>query len=202
MKKGNENARFLSRFLAFIIDMFIVIFVASIISAPFMIDKIENINKIDVQMEEVIQKYTNQEIDIKTYVSEAASLTYQSAKYQGIQMLILILIEILYFIVYQYYRNGQTIGKKIMKIKLVSQNGNLSMNQVLMRSLLVDSILLGLIQVLVVSLASDSMSYMVIEGSFEFIIYMFIVISAFMIMFTKERKGLHDYIVKTKVINV
>ena len=172
MKKGNENARFLSRFLAFIIDMFIVIFVASIISAPFMIDKIENINKIDVQMEEVIQKYTNQEIDIKTYVSEAASLTYQSAKYQGIQMLILILIEILYFIVYQYYRNGQTIGKKIMKIKLVSQNGNLSMNQVLMRSLLVDSILLGLIQVLVVSLASDSMSYMVIEGSFEFIIYM------------------------------
>jgi uncharacterized RDD family membrane protein YckC len=55
--------------------------------------------------------------------------------------LITILIEVLYFVVFQLYNGGQTFGKKITKIKVVSESNDLTMNQMIFRSLLSNYIL-------------------------------------------------------------
>ena len=54
--------------------------------------------------------------------------------------------------------NGQTLGKKIMKIQIVSsENKKLSMNNYLIRSLLVDSILMNIISIITILLMNKTL---------------------------------------------
>ena len=200
MEKKNIKAKFIYRLIAFIIDIMIVYFVTTLISYPFLSSKTEDLEKISSQANAVVEQFSAGEITMSGYINETASLSFESAKIQGITILITILVSIIYFIVFQYNNKGQTLGKKLMKIKVNSLNGNLSMNQLVVRSLLANSILLNMIQVITVSFVSDSMIYFYVDLFFESIQYLFVFISVILIMFSKERKGLHDLIAKTEVI--
>ena len=47
--------------------------------------------------------------------------SYQLSKETGLTNIVTIVVYVLYFIVYQMYMNGQTIGKRIMKIRVVKK---------------------------------------------------------------------------------
>ena len=117
MKVKGEKALFVQRFIAFLLDIFILSSIASLISYPFLDAK--SINKLNKNSSEVIEKYTTGEIDMNTYVDEAKGISYQLSQKQGVISLVTLFLSVLYFIVYQYYNNGQTVGKKVMKIKVV-----------------------------------------------------------------------------------
>ena len=68
MKKKNEKALFIHRLGAFIIDIFLVSCITSLISYPFLDSK--SINKLNNSTTELIEKYTNGEINIETYTDE------------------------------------------------------------------------------------------------------------------------------------
>ena len=118
MKAKGEKALFVQRFIAFLLDIFILSSIASLISYPFLDAK--SIDKLNKNSSEVIEKYTTGEIDMDTYVDEVKGISYQLSQKQGVVSLVTLFLAVLYFIVYQYYNNGQTIGKKLMKIKVVS----------------------------------------------------------------------------------
>lgn len=202
MENNSKKATFLERLLAFFIDIILVAFAASFLSYPFMINSstADNSKKISDEMSELFEAFSNDEISVDTYVTESITLTYESAKNEGVYSLILIFLYIMYFIVFQFYNKGQTLGKKLLKIKVVSNTGDLSMNQMIIRSLLINLILLNMILMIILSFANDPATYFYGSAIFEFIQYLFIIISAIMIMFSKNRKGLHDYIVKTDVL--
>ncbi len=203
MKKVNKNveikdrALFVQRLVAYIIDIVLVSVVASIIAMPF-IDS-DAISKLNESTSEVIEKYSKGEIDSEAYLSETVNISYQTARKTGIQSLIIVFLEILYFIVYQFYNGGQTLGKKLLKIKIVSVDEQLSMNQIIFRSLIINSILLDMILIGFITFASQSVYY---YGTvcFDLIQYIIILISVFMIMFSKSGMGLHDRITHTYVV--
>lgn len=200
MEKKNVKAKFIYRLMAFLIDVMIVYFITTLISYPFIASKTENIEKISNQASEVVEQFAAGEITMNNYIGETAVLSFESAKIQGITILITIFVSIIYFVIIQYNNKGQTFGKKLMKIKINSLNGNLTMNQLIVRSLLINSILLNMIQVIAISFINDSMVYFYVDLLFESVQYLFIFISIILIMFSKERKGLHDLIAKTEVI--
>jgi uncharacterized RDD family membrane protein YckC len=200
MEKKNVKAKFIYRLIAFIIDMMIVYFVTTLISYPFIASKTENLEKISSQTSEIVEQFGAGEITMNSYISETAGLSFESAKIQGITILISIFVSIIYFVIVQYNNKGQTFGKKLMKIRINSLDGNLSMNQLVVRSLLINSILLNMVQVAAISFINDSMVYFYVDLFFESIQYLFVFISIILIMFSKERKGLHDLIAKTEVI--
>ena len=111
MKKKNEKALFIHRLGAFIIDIFLVSCVASLFSYPFVDSK--SVNSLNESAAELIDSYTKGNIDIETYTDEVKSVTYELAKKQGAVSLITITLTILYFVVYQYKKQGQTIGKQL-----------------------------------------------------------------------------------------
>lgn len=199
VKNEKEKATFLQRFVAYIIDIFLVSFIASLLVFPF-IDN-DNAEKLSNESMEVIEKYTNSEIDMKTYAAEMSSLTYQSAKSNGIVALVTLVCEILYFAVFQLYNNGQTLGKKLLKIKVVAEDGKLSMNQMVVRALIVNSILLEIISFCFMLFAGETV-YFYGVATLEMIQYAVLVISAFMIMWSAKRQGIHDKIVHTEVVNL
>lgn len=197
MKNNTKNAVFLQRLCAYIIDAIIVTLCASLIAGPFI--NSSSVEKIDNQLQEVATKLQNGEINYTTYMNEVAVLGLESGKQNGLLTIVTILLEIIYYTVFQLYNSGQTIGKKLLKIKVVSNNGNLTMNQLVIRSLLVNSILLSMISLVIITFINDPMQYLYVQGSFEGVQYMFIIITTLMIMFRKDHLSLHDLITNTRV---
>ncbi|MBQ6477252.1 MAG: RDD family protein [Bacilli bacterium] len=194
MKK--ENAGFLFRACAFIIDMFIIAFVASLLSMPF-VDS-DSTEKISKQVNELVEKASKKEISMQTYTTELRSLTYQNDRINGIYTIFVLVLSILYFIVYQFYTK-QTIGKKIFKIKIDSNKGELTMNHMLFRGLIINSILFSLLAFVFVIFSNEN-TYFVANVTLNSMYYLILFISACMIIFRKDGRGLHDIICNTKVV--
>ena len=191
-----DNALFIQRLGAFFIDIIILAFVASLVSMPFI--NSDNTEKLQESIQELSKDYMNKEISSKTFMSEYSSIYFQLEKQQTPYVISTIILGIAYFIVLQYY-TGQTLGKKIFKIKIESNRKHLNMNQMVVRGLLINSILLYIIQFAYLLFGNEHTFFYVV-GSLEFVQYTFMLVSAFMIMFRKDRLGLHDLICKTKVV--
>ena len=193
----NSKALFIQRLGAYIIDIVLIALIGSLIAAPF-VDS-DGLMKLYDGIYEVVEKYNASEISYNAYIAESIPLTYQLARKCGIVTLVTLFLEVLYFIVYQFSHNGQTIGKKIMKIKVISTNGEMTMNQMLVRSLIINSILFDMIVFAFVIFGSANTYYygtLVFEKIQNCILY----VSAIMILFSKRGRGLHDLISRCEVI--
>ena len=198
MKVKDEKALFVQRFIAFLLDIFILSSIASLISYPFLDAK--SIDKLNKNSSEVIEKYTTGEIDMNTYVDEAKGISYQLSQKQGVISLVTLFLSVLYFIVYQYYNNGQTVGKKVMKIKVVSSTDKeITMNSFIFRSLIVNSILVDMISFAIVIFGNET-AYFYGVAICGIIKYTLLLICGFMVMWSKSGMGLHDRIAHTTVV--
>lgn len=198
MKAKGEKALFVQRFVAFLLDIFILSSIASLISYPFLDAK--SIDKLNKNSSEVIEKYTTGEIDMDTYVDEVKGISYQLSQKQGVVSLVTLFLAVLYFIVYQYYNNGQTIGKKLMKIKVVSSTDKeITMNSFIFRSLIVNSILVDMISFAIVIFGNET-AYFYGVAICGIIKYTLLLICGFMVMWSKSGLGLHDRIAHTTVV--
>ena len=201
MKKKNSNkkALFIQRFGAFIIDILLITVIASIISIPF-INENKN-EKLQTEAMEIVEKMQNSEITVKEYVEEYSSIYYKLARFSGIVTLITLLLDVFYYVVYQVYAKGQTIGKKIMKIKVVSEDGELTTDQMIIRGLIANSILATIITFSFMLFIPKSV-YFYCVSVVELIQYLSIFISVIMIMKRKDGKSIHDMLAHTKVVRV
>lgn len=191
------KAYFSQRLVAFIIDMLFVTVVASLLAGPF-IDS-EKIQKYEKQETEIMEKYTKQEISPEDYLASYESVYYKLTRDTGVLSIITILLEVIYFVVYQLFNGGQTIGKKIMKIKVISENGDLDMNQMIYRSLLSNFILVNILTFMFLLFTSRNV-YFVASLLLQGIQYIIILVSVIMILSKNTGCALHDKLAHTKVI--
>lgn len=197
LEKNNKKPLFIQRFVAYLIDFLIVALVASLISSPFI--NSEKIEKLSEDSTTLVEKYVNQEISVNEYTAEYMNIEYDMARTNGLMSIITVFLGVCYFVVLQLYLGGQTLGKKLMKIRVVSETGNLSMNQMIFRSFISNSILVDIISILFMIFASRTV-YFYCVGLFSLIQYIIIFVSVIMVIYTKEGLSIHDRIVHTKVI--
>ncbi len=197
MAKKEEKALFIQRLIAYIIDMIIISCISSVLSYPFI--NFDSFEKLQKEEDKVLEKYSKQKIDFMVYFNDSMDIEYQKSKITGFSNIITIAILVLYFIVYQIYNNGQTIGKKIMKIKIIkNEKGTLTMNNMIVRGLFNNSIFVNIFIAIIALFGRNSYIYgSVIASIFQ---YAFIVITVIMIFIRKDGRGLSDFIGNTKVI--
>lgn len=198
-KLNNCKALFVQRLVAFIIDIVIVSFVASLVTSPFI--DVKKSNELSERATNIMQEYVNGETNLKTYTLEYIDVSYKIARNNGALSLVTILFEILYFVVFQIYNCGQTLGKKLMKIKVVSADGELSMNQMIFRSLIANSILLEIISFGAMVIGIKEI-YFYFSAIFGLIQYLVVIISLFMVMYRKDGCAVHDKLAHTNVIRI
>lgn len=199
-EKDKNKALFVQRLAAFILDIFIISSFASLISYPFV--DANSVNNLNSSANEIIEKYNSGKIDMVTYMEEVKGVTYQLARQQGIVSLITIFLSILYFVVYQCYNKGQTVGKKLLKIKVVSSDGReLTTNNYIYRALIINSIFVDMISLAIVTLGNMDVYFYgtLLCGVLK---YGLLLTCAFMVMWSKTGMGLHDRLAHTMVVKV
>ena len=128
------------------------------------------------------------------------SVYYSLSRNNGLMTFITIIIDVLYFVVFQLYSKGQTFGKKLFKIKVISDEGDLSMNQMIFRSLIANVILANIINFGLITFTSKNI-YTEASVCISMIQYVMMFISIIMAT-TKEGRTIHDRVAHTRVVKV
>lgn len=197
-KSPDIKAMFSQRVLAFLIDLVLLSIITSLIT--MFIPMNDSATKLYEEQNRVLEGYVEGTVPMEEYVNQMIDLGYDISKQTVIISIVSIVISLLYYVVYPCYNNGQTFGKKLMKIKLVKTNDKeLSMNDLLIRSMINNSILVNIITIALVLFLSKDL-YLSMSSLLSSVQYLVLIISLIMIAFTKNAQGLHDKVVHTEVV--
>lgn len=196
------EATFKKRLLAYLIDLFILSFLVVIIISIFNIDNNGTLISLNKELTNIEEEYIEERITFNDYIKEYASINYMIDKQEFLVNIINAILVIFLYILIPYFLDGQTIGKKILKIKIVKNNNKkLDLNTLIIRSILINYlgymlITLGLIFIL------NSFSYFIVGLILTILELLLVIISSFMVLYKSEKRGIHDILVNTKVIDV
>lgn len=190
----------LRRFWAYVIDIMIVTFISSMFSyIPILNPKLD---EYESKYNEYMEEYTSllETMDTETLnLDHLSDLTYEFTKAGIYISLITVVITALYFTGFQYINKGQTIGKKLVKIKVVSTKDKLTFKQVLIRTLICDSILTSTITLILLGFASKSV-YLNVSQYVSMLDMCLIFGCIIFALFREDGRGLHDLIASTRVV--
>ena len=197
-KSPDIKAMFSQRVLAFLIDLVLLSMITSLIT--MFIPMNDTATKLYEEQNRVLEDYVAGNVPMEEYVNQMIDLGYDISKQTVIISIVGVVISLLYYVVYPCYNNGQTFGKKLMKIKIKKTNDKeLSMNDLLIRSMINNSILVNIITIALVLFLSKDL-YLSMSSLLSSVQYLVLIISLIMIAFTKNAQGLHDKVVHTEVV--
>ena len=187
----------LKRIIAFVIDIVIISLIFKAVS-------VLPIDQYKEKYNETYKKYTevigdNKEVSDENK-DEIIELNYEVYKYRTYSTIISASIFVLYFGVLQYALKGQTIGKKVMKLKVVSNSDkDVNIWKYILRIIVLNNIWLSLLNTGAVYIFKGVNFYYVtyVISMLSSLIYM---MNLIMIMFRKDNRGLHDFVAGTKVV--
>ena len=197
-KSPDIKAMFSQRVLAFLIDLVLISMITSLITMFVPVN--DTATKLYEEQNRVLEGYVEGTVSMEEYVNQMVDLSYDISRQTVIVSIVTIVISLLYYVVYPCYNNGQTFGKKLMKIKIKKTNDTeLSMNDLLIRGMINNSILVNIINVILVLFLSKNI-FLSASSLLSSIQYLVLIISLIMIAFTKNAQGLHDKVAKTEVV--
>ena len=192
------------RICAYIIDIAIVSFILFLFSKIEILNpNVDKINSIQNEYEKYIETVAKNDADVTKLLKDdkVQNYIYEHAKLQVPTSILNVVITFGYFVVFQFFNKGQTIGKKFMKIRVKSIKGDkLSFMQVFGRSLLINEILVSILIIIFVSCLSQSV-YFNARRILELIDMIIVYGSLGFMMFRSDGCGIHDLLVHTCVVN-
>lgn len=187
----------LKRILAYFIDMLIVTLTASMLAnISYLNPKLDEYNKIYKDYTMVYEKYKDSEITLEEYNELLLDYSYELEKNNIFTVIISISTIIAYFAIFQKFNNGQTLGKRIMKIKIVN---NLSLFKYLLRTIILYNILFNLLKIVFILTISKE-NYLLASNILYVAALVVETTTLILINIRKDNRGLHDLIVNSKVL--
>ena len=191
------KATFLERVGAYFIDMLIVSFIFSLICLGFG----NNISNSEFLMEKLDTQLIEGTITTEEYLEEYKDVLYDYQKETILQSGISVALTIAYYVIFQYMNKGQTLGKKILKIKVVDKNTEkpITLLKCLLRTFIVYSILSGTISILLLYIINKQY-YFIAYTTLLLLEAIFTLITVMFVLYKKDGRGLHDIMANTVVI--
>ena len=191
------KATFFERLGSYLIDTLIVSFILSLICLGFG-DYRSDTEKL---MTELDEKLIEKSITTEEYLEEYQDLLYDYQKENVLQTGISVALTIAYYVVFQYLNKGQTIGKKLLNIRVVDKDTQkpISVLKGLLRSFIVLSILSGALGIIFLYIFSKQI-YFISYSTLLFIEGAFSLITIMLVLYKKDKRGLHDMMANTIVL--
>lgn len=136
------------------------------------------------------------------YSEQLIAHNYNLSKLNLTNMIVTLILTFGYFVIIQYLTNGQTLGKKILKIKVIDERRtHITLNSLLLRSLVITDIIWASIRIYCLYTMKDY-QYFQASQVLNNIMYLILFISLLCIVFRKDRRALQDLVAGTKVVQV
>ena len=188
------------RVMAYIIDLFIVTLISGILTIVFTDNSAYE--KDTDRMMDLTKKYTTKEISEEEYYKQFDELNYQLTLDSVGVTAITCGVSIIYYVILCYYCHGITLGKYIMKIKIVSANGKkLNLGNYLLRCLVINMVLSNLLNIILVESLSKT-SFLSIYSKVSNGFTLLLLLSFILIMYREDGRGVEDFMGNTKIINI
>lgn len=191
------KATFFERLGSYLIDTIIVSLIFSLITLGFG-SYTSNTEKLMLELDD---KLLENAITPEEYLEEYQELLYDYQKENVLQSGISVALTIAYYVVFQYMNKGQTLGKKLLNIRVVDKDTNkpISILKGLLRSFIVLSILSGTLSIIFLYILNRN-SYFISYSALLVIEGLFTLITIFLVLYKKDSRGLHDLMANTIVI--
>jgi len=196
-----KNNLFLKRFAAFLIDGLVVMFVSSALSyLTFLNPKYEEYRHYSDIQSEYYEKYYEGEITATELSREVQNLNYDLTKNGYVYVIGTIVISILYYTVFVYFTNGQTLGKKIMGIRIVSnKDKKLNILNYLIRTIVLNGIIINIVSLVAIGFNRNVFAKITSIASTIDLYYMMVL--AMVVVFASNGRGIQDILAGTKVVD-
>ncbi len=194
------------RISAYLLDICLIyLFMSLITGIRFINPTYDKLVETTNEYQEVLNDYTEGKITEEVALEQQKDYVYKVTKYGISTNVAVVLVIFAYFGIFQKFNNGQTLGKKIMKIKVVSNDDkNLSVWSYFLRILPIYYIFIGS----VIPLILTSILVFIVGSTYfatvnSIIVYLFFgigIMSFVMMNVRKDKRGLQDLISGTKVV--
>lgn len=191
------------RIAVYFLDIIIVTLISSMFASIDILNPyLEKQNDLTKEYNQIIEKYSTGSENINDLLNNEFILdyNYNLAKYGMYTTIITLVITFLYFVIFQYYNKGRTIGKALLDIMVVDNElKRVSFLKVLFRSLIINSIITN--GILVLSVIFLNKNKFIAVSEIVSVVEMGLIITCIILfIFRNDGKLVHDYIAGTKVI--
>lgn len=195
---SDQKAYFFPRVLAYLIDIIIVTVLSTLVIS--LVPENKNYTAYLTEYQKIESSFIAGTMDPDEYINKKAEIVYDIDYNNVLPMIIEVSVLILYFIVFQFYNKGQTLGKRLLRIRVVSEDDEeVSMNQYILRSFIIPSVISKMLIIALVLFMGREYYYYA-SFTVQGIQVVLIIVSIFMVMYSRTGRGLHDRVAKTKVI--
>lgn len=185
------------RILAYLIDVVIVLFASSMLSSiSYLNPQLETYNKYYDEYSEKTKDYLDKKTADDEYLQITNDYSYKLERNSVYSSIISVVTILLYFGVFQKYNNGQTLGKKLLNIRV---KGNLNVFKYLLRTAIIYNVFINVAKIILI-VALDQNQYLIANKYLYALALVVEVTTIVMIMLRKDHKGLHDLIVGSEVV--
>jgi uncharacterized RDD family membrane protein YckC len=191
------KATFFERLSSYLIDTLIVSLIFSLICLGFG----NYTSEAEKAMLELENKMLENSITMEEYLVEYKDILYDYQKENVLQSGISVALTIAYFVVFQYMNKGQTIGKKILNIRVVDKKSkkSISILKGLLRSFIVFSVVSGTCCILFLYIFNRD-TYVISYSALLSLEAIFTIVTMILVLYKKDGRGLHDMMANTIVI--
>ena len=184
------------RITAAILDIIILLFIASFIFSVFPIN--ETIRSKYNEISEIESKFSKYSEISKEDQDKITELMYETEKEFVKYYLMFSIVLIVYFIIIPYKFKDQTIGQKIRKVRLVSDE-KITMNTYVIRAIMNSGLCLTILFPLFIYI-SNAIWYSILVSILYLMQVFYWVVSLFTLIITKHTT--HDKLTHTEIIEV
>ena len=192
----------LKRIVAYIIDYLLITLVSTaLVYITFINPRYDEYLEASKEYNAVAEQYYSKEITAKEFSEQINDLSYELNSTGYVYTIGNIIIIFLYFGVFVYFTKGQTLGKRIMGIKIVSiKKKDLTFYHYFIRAFILNGVILNLCTLIAICFKEST--YLKIYSAASNFDLILMIILFLMILFWKNGRGLHDILAGTKVIDV
>lgn len=192
------EAKFYKRALAYLIDVIVVVLLFMVIA--YFIPQSKNIYSLQTELDWINESLMLNEMDLGIYFHRIGIVYYDMYKVLMVFNILSLVIGIFYFGILQWKLNGQTLGKKLFKIQVISNDDyGVTLPQLFVRGLIINGFFFAIYSLLMSFLLAKYVYFVtvVLVGMIQVALFL---VSVFMVFYSRKKRGLHDIIGRTKVI--
>ncbi len=185
------------RFNAYLLDIMLLGLILMVVG--FIIPESQNVRILYNELADLNVQFTKNIINFSTFFTRYADITHNLDISLALTSIINTFFIVIYFILWPYFNQGSTFGQAVMKIKVVGEKDKLpTIKELIIRNTIINGLWYMILSLVLLYLLSSN-SYFIIVTILGFIQLVVVIASVFMVIYKKDKRGLHDLISNTFV---